>query len=250
MLRQLWPLQGGVIRIGPNTMLKFGRNMRAAEAYTMDYVRQNTRIPIPCVHDVFQDNAGKVYLVMDYIDAPELQRLWARLSPLEKSNIVEEVFTYLTELRGLPPPISHVAVAAIDGGPLVDTRLRAQSFGPFATIDDFHLNFGHTIIYTKLALLSPDDHRALEHCRRCTYRIVMTHSDIAPRNILVRDGHIVAILDWEFAGWYPDYWEFTRACESNWNMPDFWKLFQSHFQGQYDNELVMERVLSDHFTRC
>ena len=100
---------------------------------------------------------------MDYIDAPELQRLWARLSPLEKSNIVEEVFAYLTELRGLPPPISHVAVAAIDGGPLVDTRLRAQSFGPFATIDDFHLNFGHTNIYTKLALLSPDDHRALEH---------------------------------------------------------------------------------------
>ena len=84
MLRQLWTLQGGVIRVGPNTMLKFGRNMRAAEAYTMDYVRQNTRIPIPRVHDVFQDNAGKLYLLMDYINAPELQRLWARLSPLEK----------------------------------------------------------------------------------------------------------------------------------------------------------------------
>jgi thiamine kinase-like enzyme len=33
------------------------------------------------------------------------------------------------------------------------------------------------------------------------YPVVFTHGDLAARNILVRDGHIVAILDWEFAGW-------------------------------------------------
>jgi aminoglycoside phosphotransferase (APT) family kinase protein len=39
------------------------------------------------------------------------------------------------------------------------------------------------------------------------HEIVLTHSDIAPLNILVRDGKVVAILDWELAGFYPEYWE-------------------------------------------
>ncbi|POR32750.1 Putative phosphotransferase enzyme family protein [Tolypocladium paradoxum] len=43
------------------------------------------------------------------------------------------------------------------------------------------------------------------------YPIVFTHGDIAARNIMVRDGRIVALLDWEFAGWYPEYWEYVFA---------------------------------------
>ncbi|CAL8580020.1 hypothetical protein XPA_005753 [Xanthoria parietina] len=47
--------------------------------------------------------------------------------------------------------------------------------------------------------------------------IVFTHNDWAPRNILVRDGHVVAILDWEFSGFYPDYWKFVKAlCWPDW----------------------------------
>ncbi|ODH47994.1 hypothetical protein GX48_05926 [Paracoccidioides brasiliensis] len=48
---------------------------------------------------------------------------------------------------------------------------------------------------------------------------VFTHADIAPRNIMV-DGHyrITGILDWEYAGWYPDYWEYGQimrpACQT------------------------------------
>jgi thiamine kinase-like enzyme len=39
--------------------------------------------------------------------------------------------------------------------------------------------------------------------------IVFAHGDIAARNILVRDGRIVALLHWEHAGWYPEYWEYV-----------------------------------------
>lgn len=31
------------------------------------------------------------------------------------------------------------------------------------------------------------------------------------RDILVYDGHIVALLDWELSGFYPEYWEFANA---------------------------------------
>ena len=40
---------------------------------------------------------------------------------------------------------------------------------------------------------------------------VFTHADIAPRNIMVdQTHHITGILDWEAAGWYPDYWEYIN----------------------------------------
>lgn len=34
---------------------------------------------------------------------------------------------------------------------------------------------------------------------------------ISPQNILVENGHISGIIDWEQAGWYPEYWEYVKA---------------------------------------
>ena len=55
--------------------------------------------------------------------------------------------------------------------------------------------------------------------------IVFTHADLHFSNIMVSDGHISGIIDWETAGWYPDYWEYCRAMrmltyEKTWN--EFW----------------------------
>ncbi|KAE8146324.1 hypothetical protein BDV25DRAFT_133022 [Aspergillus avenaceus] len=41
---------------------------------------------------------------------------------------------------------------------------------------------------------------------------VYTHGDTAPRNILINEkNEITGILDWEYAGWYPDYWEYAQS---------------------------------------
>lgn len=52
--------------------------------------------------------------------------------------------------------------------------------------------------------------------------ITFTHGDLNPCNILVTpppsdgqqakdDVRVVAIIDWEYTGWYPDYWEYCKA---------------------------------------
>jgi thiamine kinase-like enzyme len=44
--------------------------------------------------------------------------------------------------------------------------------------------------------------------------IVFMHGDLRPANIIVTTtspNKIVAILDWEQSGWYPDYWEYCKA---------------------------------------
>lgn len=41
--------------------------------------------------------------------------------------------------------------------------------------------------------------------------VLLTHNDLHPRNVTVRDGKVAAILDWELAGFYPEYWEYVKA---------------------------------------
>lgn len=43
------------------------------------------------------------------------------------------------------------------------------------------------------------------------HNIVFSHGDFRPANIIVKDGHVAAIVDWEQGGWYPEYWDFAKA---------------------------------------
>lgn len=44
--------------------------------------------------------------------------------------------------------------------------------------------------------------------------IVLTHGDLHQSNIIVSSSsptRVLAIIDWEQSGWYPDYWEYCKA---------------------------------------
>lgn len=57
-----------------------------------------------------------------------------------------------------------------------------------------------------------------------TGTIKMTHADLHRENIIIsstKPARVLAIVDWEQAGWYPDYWEYCKALytceyESEW----------------------------------
>lgn len=44
---------------------------------------------------------------------------------------------------------------------------------------------------------------------------VLTHGDLSSLNILASGNKVVGIIDWETAGWYPSYWEYTTAWNAN-----------------------------------
>lgn len=68
---------------------------------------------------------------------------------------------------------------------------------------------------------------------------VFTHGDLNPFNVFVRDGLVVGILDWEFAGWYPAYWEYTAAWHGN-RTRQAWQGVLTEFLDAYPEELKME----------
>lgn len=70
---------------------------------------------------------------------------------------------------------------------------------------------------------------------------VFTHGDLNPSNILVRGNRVAGIVDWEFAGWYPYYWEYTTAWYGHHTRRE-WGEHIVKFLDPYPEELKMERT--------
>lgn len=75
-----------------------------------------------------------------------------------------------------------------------------------------------------------------------SYRTCFTHGDLAPRNIVVRNGRVAAIIDWGYAGWYPEYWEFTKGHYVFFPRED-WSEHFCQAVPQYSVELIAEQAL-------
>jgi RIO-like serine/threonine protein kinase len=138
-------------------------------------------------------------LVMEFIDAPSLDKVWTSISGDERQNILSQLQDFLNQLRQLVPPHPG-CVETADGSPCFDTRQQSSPFGPFPSVAAFHTFLGHDYVRNNDRYLEYRD--IFDTCARRSYRTTFTHGDLAPRNILVRDGKIVGIIDWEFSGWY------------------------------------------------
>jgi Phosphotransferase enzyme family len=58
-------------------------------------------------------------------------------------------------------------------------------------------------------------------CFQTEAKVHLTHGDLLPHNILVEGSKITGILDWETAGYYPEFWEYCQMHDLEW-MPPAW----------------------------
>jgi thiamine kinase-like enzyme len=132
-------------------------------------------------------------------------------------------------------------VASVDLSPSHDDRIASDDFGPFQSHDDFHrfLRWGHDNDSQNAVLV--------DICKAQTarpYRSALTHCDLSPRNVIVNKGKVTGIIDWELSGWFPEYWEYTRAWESMWDAPDNRALL-GEWLDPYPDELRIETTRLD-----
>jgi len=69
--------------------------------------------------------------------------------------------------------------------------------------------------------------------------LAFTHGDLNPFNIMIRGNQVASNIDWELAGWYPSYWEYTFAWYGNITR-DTWQGLITKFLDSYPEELKME----------
>jgi serine/threonine protein kinase len=234
----------GALQLDPERVIKWGSRLRVTEAKTAEFIAQNTTIPVPKVLDVFTFK-GTPYLVSEYVEGSILDDVWGKLSSEEKTSCMEQLRGYLKQLREIPCPEPE-KVQSVDGTGCWDDRLHTGEYGPFATHAEFNKSLAHNYVQDH-----PDQHpdapELFAKTKGKTWRTVFSHGDLGPHNIMWKDGKIVAIIDWENAGWFPEYWEYTRTyfgCRRT----DWWEAFQGITE-TYPDELAIEEMMATYFIR-
>ncbi|KAI2615881.1 kinase-like protein [Hypoxylon sp. NC1633] len=208
-----------VYKIDSRTVVKSSRDIRLAEAETMRFVRNNTTIPVPEVYNAYKDEeSGHTRIIMEFVDGKELEEAWDAYSSQDKESVIAQLHGYMEELRSL----KGTFIGAIDGSWCDDHFFDDDrgGYGPFKDEEDFNRGIVKALKQDRSQVHIDVTCDILLDTMK-GHEIVFTHNDFAPRNILVQGSKVVAILDWELAGYYPDYWEYCKAMrrpdwESGW----------------------------------
>lgn len=228
-------------------MIKSGHGtVRFAEAASMMFVRKHTSRPVPQVLK-FLSHGGWSHIAMEFVKGENLERAWPKMTVKEKRETLVQLREYFNELRALNPPRPG-RVEAIDGSPCFDTRLGGL-YGPFNDIHSFQDHFGYKYMRENPEQPAGSKEKFDKVYGR-SYRTVFSHGDLGLYNIIVHRGRIAAIIDWEFSGWFPEYWEFTSCMDSNWRYEEVRELIKNeNVLAAYPDEYECEQCLDAVFIR-
>ena len=216
------------------------------EFNALQIVRRYTSVPVPQPLDLVimpteSDDpfySHDVYLLTSRVPGIPLSRCQDMLSDRDGAEFVAQMQEYLTQIRAIPKAVSlEHAICDTLGGSCRDPRISdGNPVGPF--VDEAAFN---------QVLRNPDDPSRRGH------KAVFTHADLNPRNILAdriirpdgtRGWTVTGIVDWENSGYYPEYWDYTKAffegfrCNQRWRdfMHEIFKPF-----GNFSKELEVEK---------
>ncbi len=188
-----------VVKASPVSM----ENCRRNEAMSLALIRELTTIPVPRVVQVSQtvgrpDWAGSAYLATEYIPGRTLDECWHSLGILAKARIIWTLRDYVAQLRTLkrraPGPLDKAC--AFEG-----YYFSEEGAGPFETYEEMMQWFNRAI---EIGNRRPVGEKYDVSPFTASDRLVFCHQDLCLRNMLLGDDGVLYVLDWEWAGFYPE----------------------------------------------
>lgn len=239
-----------VVSVGSHFVVKYGLQVDLAEGQSMIFIKNTTTVSVPKVYALFKDiESSKTYIIMERINGDRLDFIWTSLDRMQKQAIALQIRTSFIELRKLRSPDGY---CSLDCKPLRDhifyTGTPEESLkieGPFNTEMDLndalikkYLSSGY------LPIGKADYYSRAFPSVLSGHPPTFTHGDLQRKNIIMdtEDGSIT-IIDWEFAGWYPSYWEYARAIFACGRFDDDWSEWIDLSLDVYRNEWAWMQML-------
>lgn len=168
------------------------------------------------------------------------------LIPDEREVVIEELQLMLDSMRQWRSPWGR-RICSISGGFIRSIRVPGHRIDPCET--EVELLDYLLAPASKHSFDSAEDyHQALQTANALygiEHRNVFTHGDLALHNVLVYDGHVSGFIDWESAGWYPEYWEFMTPLRWPGRDREGGAMFRRLGGERYEMELKAELAMRD-----
>jgi aminoglycoside phosphotransferase len=210
------------------------------EYRALKLVRQHTPIAVPRPLDLVSDGTNS-YLLTSALSGCHIGLVIDTMSDEEIADFIRDLRRWLTQMRSIPKTVAPAfEIVSAAGKGCFDYRITASTeydwdrgdfFGPFKDEDDF-------IGILRCGALPDVVHRG-------GHRVVFTHGDLNMRNIMVTERKLSGIVDWENSGWYPEYWDYTKAHFVTKHHRRWKKIVDRVFAelGDYQEELATEKEL-------
>lgn len=225
-----------ILRLGGNKIIK--THCFNTEYQALMLIDRHTSVPCWKVQTIFNRPEGKLVEYEAFTGKP-LHTVWPAMSAHQKNKIVADLARFVDQLRKMQPPKQCVVGDATLGAAL-DHRFGQGRIGPFFSIQAFQEfeRRGHSPHHF------PEKEIQQVHAPQKPYQLKFTHANLCPRNIVVDEaGRICALIGWESAGWYPEYWEYTQMCHNTPKTMSDWLDAMCAVIPRYDQELVAEEAL-------
>ncbi|KAK4034959.1 kinase-like domain-containing protein [Parachaetomium inaequale] len=195
------------------------------EYRALPYLQEHLpHFPAPRLHGVIR--IGRYGLLFtSLVSGTHLEKVWTQLRHSDKQSTSAQLDALLNQLRTMPFP-PGTPLGGIGGQGCKDGRRAVRVTSS---------------MYTQFlrSLMPPSP-----------ARVVFTHGDIRPANIMVRQDEggswtIVAIIDWESSGFYPEYWECIKMTNNlTPRVRDDWYLLlpESMSPQQYPVEWLIDQI--------
>lgn len=207
-------------------VLKWSDDTRLEEVAAMLMARA-AGLPVPFVisyGDHLDTPHAPVSILMTRVPGHELGEVYENMSTIEKHTIKNEMNTILDTMRGWCKPHGRFRVCSVMDTSIRSLRIPDHLVLPCDTESEFNEHLLRPAFTSYLQSEDKDlfDQKlsTIDRLHSVRHPIVFTHGDLKHHNIMVHNGHVSGFIDWECAGWYPDYWEFTTALRRT--SKDFW----------------------------
>lgn len=194
-----------------------------SEADMMNYASQQPEILAPRVLGCYDIEPEVIATVTDLIPGKSLDKVWHTLNKPQRDSIKSQLKEQLRLFRTCTQPY----IGRINRQETFNfyDRLHFNFMGPFESEEEFD-NWCLARVKSSVGKalwkrLLPKMH-GQEQQPPGKKGFVLTHGDLAARNIMVQDGRITGIVDWEYSGFFPEYMEYVLATEIHDCHEDWW----------------------------
>ncbi|KKY25339.1 putative phosphotransferase enzyme family protein [Phaeomoniella chlamydospora] len=227
-----------IVKLENQVVVKYGSNVAIEEASNLKWIGDCApHAAIPRL--LGAATIGDLTLIfMSFMEGQSLDKAWPLLTTNEKLSIQKQLNDILGKFRQIMWEEATPMGNCGNDPRCTDTRRHTRkSSNAIRNEGEFN-----TFLIRSFATSSPLL-MAIRSQLRTDHRIVLSHGDFRPANIMVSldsNRRVTGLLDFEAFGWYPEYWDYVKAVLSDWDGCDGWLDHLPPVIGQYHYELLVD----------
>ncbi|KAF7798696.1 hypothetical protein EIP86_009920 [Pleurotus ostreatoroseus] len=207
----------------------------SVESHALRFVNRISGVHTPLFIDSVR-TAERSYMISTWVEGQRLGDVWDDMTIEDKEQLASDLHQQFSTLRSHTMSTTHPICNAA-GGPIDDPRI------PWVTQKAPRI-FNSCPEFAQEVWIGLNGPRNRDTLRpilqplidRQNVPVVFSHGDLVLRNVIVPGGLLwwrtrterVCLVDWEFAGWMPTYWDPLKATWLDFEEDSEWKQIVRH----------------------